>query len=611
MFPSRPTRALLLAALLVTAAATSAAAPAPYPRVGLYGTVLLGGFPFVQPNGALDTLEIGRASRFTEIALDVYPISPYRPDIVAAMRARNPKLIVLAYVLAEGIWPSEDPDSLNHIPTLIRHTVRDLNGFLYDKNTGLEYASSTVNINIAKKGAGGHFVVAEALANIFRDHIIATGTWDGIFTDVFPHTVAWTQNGTGSVIDYQRAGYATLADLDVAWSAACDTLASHLRRDGGPGFLLVGNGGPSAEHAWCDGWMREDFPNQQGGTWTSNMLGDVASRGYFHDDADYFQPPHNWISSVAIGTAGQEYSVQNTTKVRFGLASAALGEGVGCIGPPGKNVRTAPFQDWWYDEYAVDVATGQSSQALPQTGWLGQALGPAYNFVWAGTAPDAITNQGFETDVTSGWTFGQFAPAAATLSRDVTTAAVGVASAKVHITAASTVDWQVNLTSVGKLTMFPGNNYSATFRCKASAPRNVRVVGINSGADANIQVDTNWRQYQVVLTPTLSASGALAFFLGTQTGDVWFDDVHFQAGATSVWRRDFQNGIVLVNGTEVSLTVPLETSYRRILGTRAPAVNNGTLSATDVIPPHDALFLIRASLDRTRPAAVVNLRVGP
>jgi len=164
---------------------------------------------------------------------------------------------------------------------------------------------------------------------------------------------------------------------------------------------------------------------------------------------------------------------------------------------------------------------------------------------------------------------------------------------------------------VGKLTMFPGNNYSATFRCKASAPRNVRVVGINSGADANIQVDTNWRQYQVVLTPILSTTGALSFFLGTQAGDVWFDDVHFQAGATSVWRRDFQNGIVLVNGTEVSLTVPLETSYRRILGTRAPAVNNGILSATDVIPARDALFLIRASLDHTRPAAVVNLRVGP
>ena len=50
---------------------------------------------------------------------------------------------------------------LRHIPTLIRRTVRDLNGFLYDKVTGAEY--NTIAINIAKRDASGRFVVAEAL----------------------------------------------------------------------------------------------------------------------------------------------------------------------------------------------------------------------------------------------------------------------------------------------------------------------------------------------------------------------------------------------------------------------------------------------------------------
>jgi len=608
MFSPRSASVLLLAASLLVAVPSAAApAPAPFPRVGLYGSVLLGGFPYTHPDGTLDTLEIGRAARFTEITLDVYPISPYRPDIVAAMRARNPKLIALAYVLAEDIWPSEDADSLNHIPTLIRHAVRDLDGFLYD-TTGLEYPIS--NINIAKKGANGHFIVAEALADIFRDHIIATGTWDGIFTDVFGHTISFTPTITGRAIDVQRAGYATLSDLDAAWSAACDTLASHVRRDGGPGFLLVGNGGPSAEHAWYNGWMRENFPNQQGGTWASNMLGDVSSRGYFHDDADYLQPPHNWIFS-ASGAAGQQYTAWSTQVVRFGLGSAALGEGVHCFAVSNKNVQTAPYQDWWYDEYAVDLTTGQSSQGVQQTGWLGAAVGPAYNFVWPGTAPDAITNTSFDTDVTSGWTFQVTAPASATITRDATTAGAGAASAKIHIATASTADWHVYLNSVGQLNVLSGNSYSATFRCKASAPRTIHVLAGNSGGSQQITVDTNWRQYQVVLTPTTSMLAALAFFLGTQAGDVWFDDVHFQAGVSSVWRRDFQNGIVLVNPTEQSLTVPLETSFRRILGTSAPSVNNGALSSSNAIAPHDALFLLRASLDHTRPAAVVNLHVGP
>ena len=612
MFSSRPTRALSLAALLATAAATSAvpalgAGPAPYPRVGLYGTVLMGGFPFVQPNGALDTLEIGRASRFTEIALDVYPISPYRPDIVAAMRARNPKLIVLAYVLAEDIWPVNDADSLNHIPTLIRHTVRDLNGFLYDKNTGLEYP--TIAINIAKK-TSGRYVVAEALADLFRDRIIRTGLWNGIFTDIFCHTVSWTQGGTTRVIDYQRAGYASLAALDVAWAEACDVLAARLRQDGGPGFTLVGNCAASSEHLYYNGWMRENFPYQQGGSWESNMLGDVSSRGYLADDRDYRQPPKNWVLSAANPTAGQEYSSYNTGKVRYGLASAALGEGLHAF-TPSRSVTEAPYQQWWYDEYAVDLATGRSSTSQVHTGWLGQPLGPARTWMWTNTSPDAITNNGFEIDVASGWRFVQFAPAAATFTRDATTAAVGGASAKVSVTASSSVEWHVYISSVGQLSTMAGTSYSATFWAKANPARRVHVLAGNSGGQAYVDLDPTWRRYQVVLKPTTSMASSLSFFLASQTGDVWFDDVHFQRGVSSVWRRDFQNGIVLANPTELSMTVPLESAFRRLLGTRAPGVNNGALSNSMTIGAFDGLFLLRGALDSSRPAKTDDLHIGP
>jgi hypothetical protein len=599
------TAAVLLAALLALGLVPARAVAQVFPRLGLYGSVLGGGYPYVLPDFTLDTLEIGRAARYHEVVLDVYPISPYRPDIVQAMRARNPSLIVLAYVLAEDIWATGDPDSTHHIPTIIRHTVRDLNGFLYDKVTGLEY--DTININIAKRDATGRFVVAEAMANIFRDHIIATGLWDGIFTDIFCHTVSWTQLGTGRVIDYTRAGYPSLAALDAAWAAAADTLAAHLRRDGGPNFMLVGNCAASSEQTTYNGWMRENFPYQQGGSWYSNILGDMSSRGYFADDRDYVQPPHNWILSASSTTP---YDPGNLIKVRYGLASAALGSGVAAFGP-GKNVRDAPYQDWWYDEYAVDLSTGRSSQSQLQTGWLGQALGPPRTQVWLGNAPDAITNTSFETNVTSGWTFATFAPAAATVSRDAGTAAAGSASAKVHISSSSSVDWHVYLASVGQLNVLAGTSYCATFWCKASSPRTIHVVAGNSGGTASVEVDPTWRQYQLVLRPTTSMNASLTFFLGLNLGDVWLDDVHFQPGATSVWRRDFQNGIVLVNPTELPLDVPMETPFRRILGVYATGVNNGAVSSTMHIPGGDALFLLRAQIDNVRPAAVNDLRVGP
>ena len=598
-----------LAVLLVSAVFTPAAEAQPFPRLGLYGSVVGGGYPYTHPDGSLDTVEIRRAARYGEVVLDAYPISPYRPDIVQAMRALNPDMQVLAYVLAEDIWQVDDADSTRHIPTIIRHTVRNLDGFLYDRVTGQEYA--TLDINIAKKGANGRFVVAEALADIFRDHIIATGLWDGIFTDVFCHTVAWSQAGTNKIIDYQRAGYPSLAALDAAWAAATDTLAARLRRDGGPDFVLVGNCAGSSHHGEYNGWMRENFPFQQGGTWNSNMQGDVSTRGYFRDDADYRAPARNWIlSASSTSTPGTEYDTYNTYKVRYGLASAALGEGVHAFCPT-KTVRVAPYHQWWYDEYAVDLATGRSSAALQHTGWLGQALGPAHTMLWVGTTPDAITNPGFESSVSTGWTFATFAPASATVARDPSTAAVGTSSAKVHISAASTVDWHVYLTSVGQLAVQAGSSYSATFWCKSDAPRVVRVLAGNSGGSANLTVDATWRQYQVVLQPGTSMNASLTFFLGLQDGDVWFDDVHFQTGATSVWRRDFQNGIVLVNPTELPLDVPLEGPFRRILGAHATSVNDGTTAAVQRVQPHDALFLIRTQLDTTPPAGVKDLRPGP
>ena len=610
MRPRRPALlvGLLTLATLWVASPRAAVAARAFPRMALYGSVVGGGYPYTINDGPLDTLEIARAARFGDVVLDVYPINPYRPDIVAAIRARNPQARLFGYVLATHIWAASDADSTRHIPTLIRRTVRDLDGFLYDRATGQEYKDNS--INIAKK-VNGRYVVAEALADLFRDRIVASGLWDGLFVDVYCHGIAWTQNGTGQVIDLARAGYATTAELDAAWGEACDTLAARLRRDAGPTFVLVGNCAASAEHATFNGWMRENFPYQQGGTWASNMLGDVSSRGYFQDDHDYQPEPFNWILSFGNTAAGQENSAANNKRVRYGLGSASLGEGVHAIGPGAKSVREALYQRWWYDEYAVDLVTGRSSESQAHTGWLGEALGPARKMMWASGAADAVTNAGFESSVTDGWVFRSFAPAQASLVRDAGTAAVGSASAKVSVTTPSTVNWHCYLSSAGQLDVQAGLSYAATFWCKASGLRTVHVLAGNSGGQAYVAVDTTWRQYQVVMTPTQSMAASLTFFLGLEAGDVWFDDVHFQQGATSVWRRDFHNGIVLVNPTETPLDVTLEEPFKRLIGTHEPALNDGRVSNVQRVEAFDALFLLRPATDDVPPAGVRDLRVGP
>ena len=101
----------------------------------------------------------------------------------------------------------------------------------------------------------------------------------------------------------------------------------------------------------------------------------------------------------------------------------------------------------------------------------------------------------------------------------------------------------------------------------------------------------------------------LQFYVGLLQGDLWLDDVHLQAGASSIFRRDFQNGTVLVNPATSTMTVPLGRPFRRILGFRDTAVNDGATVTQVSVPPSDALFLI--GTDVTPPAPISDLHPEP
>jgi hypothetical protein len=217
-----------------------------------------------------------------------------------------------------------------------------------------------------------------------------------------------------------------------------------------------------------------------------------------------------------------------------------------------------------------------------------------------------VTNPDFETDVTSGWNFT--VTPLGTLSRDTGTAAVGSASARVTVSGVSSVAWAVAFNTNGELPIVAYQPYSATFWAKASAPRAITVAaGLFS--ETRIPITTDWHQYQVSFVAQSSGSAELQFFLAEVVGDVWIDDAHFQSGVSNVYRRDFQNGVVLVNPSNQVMTVPLARDYRKILGSRDPATNDGSTVTQVTVNPSDALFLIGD--DRIPPAAVMDLQPGP
>jgi hypothetical protein len=125
------------------------------------------------------------------------------------------------------------------------------------------------------------------------------------------------------------------------------------------------------------------------------------------------------------------------------------------------------------------------------------------------------------------------------------------------------------------------------------------------------QQDTSSTAYQNMrygLTSCLVGGDAYYFFnVGGGAGKTlyFFDEYDSNLGAATtsppatayqngVWRRDFQQGIALVNpkgnGTR---TVTLETSYKHLKGTQDPAVNNGETVTTVTLNDRDGVILLR------------------
>lgn len=598
--------------LLVLAAAALSAAPArshDFPRIALYGDAFYDGWPLLDANGDVDEASLDLQARHPLIIIDPWPINPFRPEIAAGLRARRPDLTLLGYVNGHYTWNPTYPDSLNNFPMRQKRLVRDLDGYLYNQY-GEHFGSRVevyVNVNLAKRDAGGRLVVAEGLADLFHEAVYATGVWDGLFVDTFCDDVQWAQ-GYGETIDLARAGYADWASFAASWRAGVDTLSSRLRRLCGDSAIITGNCGLSTRYALFNGWMRERFPFQGGGNWYENMFRDPG--GYFVDEARHRAPVHNFIFG-AIEHNTNPYTANGNRIERFTVGSTALGNGYAIVSVPGRHARNDPHHEWWFDEYAVDLTTGAASAETRHTGWLGQPLGPPYQMVWVGTNPDAVSNAGFETDL-AGWTLST--DLGSQLLRDPSTAGSGAVSAHVTVPSAGAVPWSTTVRTTGSIQVFQYQSYSATFWAKSDRPRRATVAaGRTSGGGSygsrTFDLTTEWRRYQMVIVPNASGAADLQFFLAAEAGDVWLDDVHFQQGVTNLWRRDFQNGVVLVNPDVAPMTAPLERAFRRIQGVTDPLVNDGAMVTQITVPPSDARFLIGD--DQIPPAAVNDLRPLP
>jgi uncharacterized protein (TIGR03437 family) len=244
--------------------------------------------------------------------------------------------------------------------------------------------------------------------------------------------------------------------------------------------------------------------------------------------------------------------------VRFGLALALMNDGFFTFdfGDTGAPVN------WWYDEFDFP---------------LGVPIAPAARLS-AASGPNLILNGGFEQDL-NGWYLyvSQDGQAAGALSVDSTVAAVGNSSALVSVTSPDTANWGVNL-SQGSLSFTAGTTYELQFWARASTPLSFYVNTQGGAPDyptyglySQVSLTTTWQLYTLSFqSPVTANDGSLLFNLGLTAANVWIDGVQLTAAPPDLYRRDYTNAAVLLNGTTSPQTVALGAGFSRFAGTQAP-----------------------------------------
>ena len=154
---------------------------------------------------------------------------------------------------------------------------------------------------------------------------------------------------------------------------------------------------------------------------------------------------------------------------------------------------------------------------------------------------------------------------------------MGSASARINITTTAGVDWRINFYQDNRA-LVNGTTYDTSFWAKSNVTRTLTLGAQknapnwdNYGLSKSVTLGPIWQPYTVTFQSTATTNDArIQFFAGATTGAVWLDDVRLVLHPPDVFKREFTNGIVLLNGTKSPQTITLGSGYRRLVGAQAP-----------------------------------------
>ena len=257
--------------------------------------------------------------------------------------------------------------------------------------------------------------------------------------------------------------------------------------------------------------------------------------------------------------------------------------------------------DCWYDEFAVIVDPSASnygqavksnptdeSAARANRGWLGSPLG-VYTRIYDAASFDPsqslITPGTFDSDL-NGWSGTNVS-----INRDTSSARDGTASLKTSTLQSYNSNLSGAQVKGPTASLTKGTSYTLVFSAKSDVPRVIKASVGNHGEQ--FLTGTTWRRYIMAFQAPATGSQRISFAMGEETSPISLDSVYLFEGDPNVFRRDFQNGIVVANATPYPQYVTLGGTFQRIKGSQDPTVNNGATVTAVTIDPWDAAILVR------------------
>lgn len=558
-------------------------------------------------HGAVNSSEIPQLARWDVLILD----SIWTNEQLRALRDLNPDIKLYYYVCAYCVPQTPSPGDIWRTENRDYATRNDLwwynwNGTIASDWPGTQAANITEFGPAGPQGTWREFIAAR-VAGLMAAH----PELDGVFYDNYWRSISWEQGGVLQVDSdcnptHNPAGcdgvMDSAAEVDSLWNRALRDLAQDTRgrfdalEPSRSKPLSILTNSSTDYFPWLNGTLYEYFPsgnsnrdpgNAYGYNWNQEML--AVPGGYLV--APFRSTPYrvsvlnaDWEGTWAAPTRSPEFERHK----RFTLVSALLGDGYYSLDA----AETGHGSIWWEPEY---------DHAGRETGYLGYPTGPMRRIgVPAGS--ERIANGGFDAGAgpweTLAWNVvGDF-------QIDSSVYRSAPASARITVQSASPGG---SFKLYQNVSVESGRGYTLRFWARASVAQELVLhlysescPGVRCLSDTRIALTTAWAQHELSFIATGTAAAGLNLFVSTP-GSVWLDELSLREGDTAVYRRDFDNGIVLLNYTTTMQNVDLGGSFER-LAIPGSSVFDGARVTSETVPPSDGRILLRVSGNSPQPS---------